>query len=120
MPQKREVQRPEDRRRGKTGKREPEVLGSALAGVLASLDIDLAAPSAEIGEFWEQIVGAEVALHCRPVGIKAGILHAEVDSSVWCQELQLRSPEIVSALRKRMGKHAPTDLRLRVGYSREP
>ncbi len=95
-------------------------MGSALKGVLQSLDIELAAPSAEVGHYWEQIVGRQVAQHCRPVGMKAGVLHAEVESSVWCQELQLRSPEILAALRKRMGKRAPTDLRLRVGYSREP
>ncbi len=108
------------RDREKAGKREPEAMNKALAGVLESLHIDLAAPSAEIGQHWERIVGPEVAKHCRPLGMKSGVLHAEVDSSVWCQDLQLRTPEILAALRKRMGKSAPTDLRLRVGYSRGP
>jgi len=108
---------PADRKR--RDKRQPEAMGSVLEGVLQSLDIDLAVPSAEIGRDWAEIVGAEVASHCRPLGIKAGVLYAEVDSSVWSQEMQLRSPKIISALRKRMGKSAPTDLRLRVGYSRD-
>jgi predicted nucleic acid-binding Zn ribbon protein len=107
---------PGDEKRKKRS--EPQAMGSVLEGVLKTLDIDLAAPSAEIGRDWEQIVGGEVARHCRPIGMKAGVLHVEVDSSVWCQELQLRSPETMTALRKRLGKSAPTDLRLRVGYSR--
>ncbi len=95
----------------------PRSVADALSEVLAAHDLDLAAPSAVIGERWESIVGSEIALHCRPVGIKAGVLHADVDSSVWCQQLQLRTPEILAALRENIGARAPTDLRFRVGYA---
>lgn len=107
---------PESRERSKT--REPQALGEALDGVLAAMELDLAAPAAAIGEHWESIVGREVAEHCQPIGIKAGVLHTDVDSSVWCQQLHLRSPEILSALKDFLGSAAPTDLRFRVGYSR--
>lgn len=97
--------------------REPKALADVLSGVLASMDLDLAAPAAAIGDNWEAIVGREVAEHCRPIGVKAGVLHADVDSSVWCQQLHLRSPEILSALKEFLGSAAPTNLRFRVGYS---
>lgn len=103
---------------GPNEKREPKSVAAALGGVLAAIDLDLAAPSAAIGDHWEAIVGPGVAEHCRPVGVKAGVLHADVDSSVWCQQLQLRSPQILSALKDFLGSSAPTDLRFRVGYSR--
>ena len=77
-----------------------------------------ATPIAAIGDNWTAIVGSEVAAHCRPVGVKGRVLHADVDSSVWCQQLQMRSPQILGALKKFLGEAAPTDLRLRVGYSR--
>ncbi|MCH7867603.1 MAG: DUF721 domain-containing protein [Myxococcales bacterium] len=98
-------------------KREPQAVADVLGGVLAAMQLDLAAPVAAIGENWEAIVGREVAEHCRPVGIKAGVLHADVDSSVWCQQLHLRSPEILSALKDFLGSTAPTALRFRVGNS---
>ena len=98
-------------------KREPQAVADVLGGVLAAMQLDLAAPVAAIGENWEAIVGREVSEHCRPVGIKAGVLHADVDSSVWCQQLHLRSPEILSALKDFLGSTAPTALRFRVGNS---
>ena len=111
---------PRDRDRdGKAQKqREPQAVADVLGGVLAAMNLDLAVPAAAIGDNWEAIVGREIAEHCRPVGIKAGTLHADVDSSVWCQQLQLRSPQILLALKDFLGSAAPTDLRFRVGYSR--
>ncbi len=100
--------------------RDPQAVGDLLGGVLATIDLDQAAASAAVGDNWEAIVGREVAEHCRPVGMKAGVLHARVDSSVWCQQLQLRSPEILAALRKFLGAGAPADLRFRVGYNQPP
>jgi len=98
-------------------KSDPQRLSDALGEVLATHDLDLAAASAAIGERWEAIVGADVAAHCRPVGVKAGVLYADVESSVWCQQLQLRTLEILAALRRQIGSSAPTGLRFRVGYA---
>ena len=98
----------------------PEGVATALSRILSGIDLAPAALSAEIARRWEEIVGPEVAAHCRPVGLKGEVLHAEVESSVWCQELQLRSPEILAALRGVIGDSAPTALRLRVGYHRRP
>jgi len=100
--------------------RQPRAVADLLDGVLEASGLELAAPSAAVGENWEAIVGSEVARHSRPVGIKAGVLHADVDSSVWCQQLQLRSPEILAALKQKIGAGAPTEVRFRVGYSRPP
>ncbi len=96
----------------------PRSVADALGEVLGGKALERAEPIAEIGARWEALVGEEVAAHCRPAGMKAGVLFADVDSSVWCQQLQLRSPEILAALRRGLGEAAPTDLRLRVGYAR--
>jgi predicted nucleic acid-binding Zn ribbon protein len=98
----------------------PEGVATALSRILSGIDLAPAALSAEIARRWEEIVGPEVAAHCRPVGLKGEVLHAEVESSVWCQQLQLRTPEILVALRGAVGDSAPTALRLRVGYNRRP
>jgi predicted nucleic acid-binding Zn ribbon protein len=104
--------------RGKS--REPEAMQSALQRALGSLDLERARSSWDIGEHWRAIVGEEVARHCRPVGVRAGVLYAEVESSAWCQQLQLRTPEILRALRGSMGEKAPKELRFRVGYNPPP
>ena len=71
-----------------------------------------------IGEVWEEAVGKEIASHCRPVAVRGRVLEAEVDSSAWCQQLQMERVQLLAALRDTLGDDAPSDLRLRVGYSR--
>ena len=86
--------------------------------MLGDLGLDAAVSAFRIGELWEEAVGAEIASHCRPVAMRGEVLEAEVDSSVWCQQLQMERPRILQALREVLGDDAPKDLRLRVGYPR--
>ena len=86
---------------------------------LAVLAADAAGPQHDVRHLpagaAEEAVGADVARHSRPVGIRADVLEVEVDSSVWCQQLQLNRTEILSALASVLGDDAPADLRFRVG-----
>ncbi|MED5261188.1 MAG: DUF721 domain-containing protein [Myxococcota bacterium] len=102
-------------RRGRRS--EPTAMGSLLGKVLEDLGMEAASRAHEVNQRWEEAVGPEVAAHCQPVGVRNGVLEARVDSSVWAQQLQLRTPEILEALRGVLGKEAPTALRFRVGYS---
>lgn len=102
-------------RRGRRS--EPTPMGSLLGKVLEDLGMEAASRAHEVSQRWEEAVGSEVAAHCQPVGLRNGVLEARVDSSVWAQQLQLRTPEILEALRGVLGEEAPTALRFRVGYS---
>jgi predicted nucleic acid-binding Zn ribbon protein len=83
--------------------------------VLGDLGLTESARVVRIAECWADAVGPEIARHCRPHVMHGGVLEATVDSSVWCQQLQLRKPEILAALRRALGDDAPADLRLRMG-----
>jgi len=99
------------RRRG-----QPVSIGQLVPTVLDELGIGGGARIVRVVKCWKQAVGPEVAMHCRPVSFRAGdVLEAEVDSSVWCQQLKLRAPQLVAALRDALGDDAPRDLRFRVG-----
>ena len=93
---------------------ELEPLGRLVPRVLEDLGLEGAARIVRVAERWEEAVGAEVALHCQPIALHGATLEATVDSSVWCQQLRLRSPEILAGLRRVFGAEAPTQLRLRV------
>lgn len=97
------------RRRG-----EPESLGRLVPRVLEDLGLEDAARIVRVAERWEEAVGAEIARHCQPTALRGGTLEARVDSSVWCQQLRLRSPEILAGLQRVFGAEAPTRLRLHV------
>ena len=103
----------------KRGRRrsEPLEVGPIIGSVLEDLGLEAAAHVFRIGEEWATSVGAEVAEHARPIGMRAGVLEVEVDTSVWCQQLQLRRVEILENLRSRLGDEAPSGLRFRVGYT---
>jgi predicted nucleic acid-binding Zn ribbon protein len=95
-------------------------VSSVLGKVLGDLGLEGVQAAFELGERWEEIVGPEIALHCRPIAVRHGVLETEVDSSVWSQQLQLQRPQLIAAMRDVLGSDAPADLRFRVGYSRLP
>lgn len=99
----------------KRGRKQPRAVGEVLEQVLGDLGLNAAAAAYRVGRRWEDVVGSQIARHCHPVAMRSGVLEATVDSSVWCQQLQLRRPEILEALRAALGEDAPTDLRFRVG-----
>ncbi len=101
------------KRRGR--KSEPVAVGSMVTQVLSELGLAGTASAVALSERWEEIVGSEIAAHCQPIIVRDGVLEASVDSSVWCQQLQLQREEILEALRRALGPDAPKDLWLRVG-----
>ena len=96
-------------------KSRPEPLGALVARVLEDIGAGDSARVMRIAERWEEAVGVEIASHCQPTALRGSVLEATVDSSVWCQQLQLRSPEILEALRAVLPAEAPSELWFRVG-----
>lgn len=107
------------RRRGRP-RGQPTAVGDVVTRVLGDLGLDGVARAHRIGAIWAEAVGEPVAAHCRPLGLRGDVLELEVDSPVWSQQLQLRKPEILSALTRMLGKEAPRELRFQVGYARRP
>jgi predicted nucleic acid-binding Zn ribbon protein len=94
-------------------KSELEAIGSLVPRILGELGLDATARVVRIAERWPEAVGPEIARHCEPVALRGDVLEARVPSSVWRQQLQLRKPEILAALRRVLGDDAPSDLWLR-------
>jgi len=92
-----------------------EQVGLLVPRVLSDLGLESSARVLRLTERWEEAVGPEIAQHCQPTALRGEVLEATVDSSVWCQQLQLRCPEILAALREIAGEDAPRELWLRVG-----
>jgi predicted nucleic acid-binding Zn ribbon protein len=96
-------------------KSEPRRVDAVLGGVLDDLGFGSARLAMRVQERWPALVGEEAAAHSTPEGLRGGTLEVRVDASVWGQQLQLRSAEIVRALRELLGDAAPSELRFRVG-----
>jgi len=82
----------------------PVALARVVPKVLDELGFSETALILQIAARWEEVVGGEANRHSRPHVIRAGVLEALVDSSVWCQELQVQRPQILGALRRIFGE----------------
>jgi predicted nucleic acid-binding Zn ribbon protein len=85
-----------------------------IARVLSELGYDPNAPAVRLLRVWDSAVPAEIAEHCEPTDWKQGTLELTVATPVWAQQIALRKPEILAALKAALGPGAPTDLRTRV------
>lgn len=85
-----------------------------LETVLGDLGLEAAARAFRVGEVWAETVGEAGAAHSRCVGVRGAVLEVAVDSSVWCQQLQLEKARLLAGLADRLGDEAPTDIRFRM------
>ncbi len=100
--------------RRRSGRSQPENLGKLVPQVLEDLGIGGSARIMRLSAGWEAAVGVEIARHCRPLQFRGEVLEVEVDSSVWCQQLKLQTPQLLTALSAALGDVAPQDLRFRL------
>ena len=104
-------------RRSRRRRSQPTQVGEMVGGVLGDLGLEGAARAFQIAERWEEALGPEIARHSQPVALRDGTLEVWVTSSVWCQQLQLQTPELLAALSAVLSDAAPTALRFRLGYA---
>src|SRR5438093_5305827 len=64
---------------------------------------------------WRSLVGPEVARRTQPGTLSGGGLQVVVDNSPWCQEITLRSPEILAALAREFGPARVRSLKVTLG-----
>jgi predicted nucleic acid-binding Zn ribbon protein len=97
---------------------QPEPLGALVGQVLEDLGAGEIARVLRVADTWEAAVGAEIAERCRPTALRGRVLEVSAESSVWCQQLQLRIPEMLEGLRALHGEDAPAEVWLRVASRR--
>ena len=79
---------------------EPIRLTDALERVLGSLDAPPADLLATVFQQWEEVVGADVARHCRPTAIEDGRLTVLASDSLWASEVQWLANEVLARINK--------------------
>lgn len=75
---------------------------------------DRAAPGtriADVQRVWWEVAGHELASRCRPFSERDGVVHVVCKSSVWAQEVELMSAELVERINGRLGSSWMTGIR---------
>jgi predicted nucleic acid-binding Zn ribbon protein len=91
----------------------PRPLAKALAELTSAL-----APAttlARVQEVWERTAGPAIAASARPTAERDGVLTITCAASVWAQELDLMSAELVARLNAQLGTSTLRELRCRTG-----
>ena len=89
----------------------PRPISAALGEFTGTL-----APASTLGrlqEIWEQTAGAAIAAAARPTAERNGVLTVTCEASVWAQELDLISHDLLVRLNAALGTTAIHELRCR-------
>ncbi|THV40597.1 DciA family protein [Glycomyces buryatensis] len=109
--------RPRPRRRGKSDdprfrkewsgpgpdKRDPELLGNLLGQVVRKNGWTRKVSNASVFGRWTEIVGPDIAGHCRPEQLENGELLVVAESTAWATQLRLLSGQIYGKITAALG-----------------
>jgi len=98
--------------RGRSG---PKPVGDILARFMQASGLKQTLRSPEVYDCWPEVAGSEASQHSRVVGFSNCVLHVEVDSAPWLQELSFRRKELRESIGQVMSGVRVTDIRFRVG-----
>jgi predicted nucleic acid-binding Zn ribbon protein len=76
------------------------------------------APATTLGrvqEVWERAAGSAISQAARPTAERNGVLTVTCEASVWAQELDLMSDQLVASLNVALGGAEIRELRCRTG-----
>ncbi|MCI0686080.1 MAG: DciA family protein, partial [Sporichthyaceae bacterium] len=83
--------------------RDPQPVGRAIERLLADRGWQADAAIGGVTGRWEEIVGAELAAHCRPDSYTDGELVVAADSTAWATQLRYLAPQLVRTLNAALG-----------------
>ncbi|MDI6703738.1 MAG: DUF721 domain-containing protein [bacterium] len=92
-----------------------ERIDSVLKRVLKKIGIDRRINEGIILKEWDNLVGKEIAIHTRPIGIKSGVLFIKVDDAIWANELNFLKWEIIDVLNKKVEEKIVKNIYIKTG-----
>ena len=63
---------------------------------------------------WEQLVGSDIAAHCRPVAVRGGVLDLVADQPAWASQIRFMAVDILAVVASATGSSEVTEIRVRV------
>ena len=102
---------------GPPGRRseDPRPLRDSLAEVSADLGLPEPDGLALLIAEWQELVGPDVAPHCRLTSLRDGVLRVTVDSAPRATQLRYLEGELVERSAAMLGPGVVRELRVRVG-----
>ena len=90
--------------------RDPQGVEAVLRRVLGNLGWNEGMSSGRVLEEWDTIVGEQIAAHCRPVSLDAGVLVVSADSSAWASQMRMISSQLITRVHEHVGASVISEL----------
>lgn len=104
--------RAESRSGARPDDRDPQPLGAAVERLLAERGWDRPMAVAGVIGRWAEIVGPEVASHCRPERLDDGVLWVAADSGAWATQVRWLSGTLLGRLEAELGRGVVKQIRV--------
>jgi predicted nucleic acid-binding Zn ribbon protein len=82
---------------------EPVAFGAAVSDLLSERGWETQTAGASVLTRWPELVGEQVAAHCRPTRLRDGELVIEAETTAWATQLRLLSRTLTGKLREQLG-----------------
>ena len=92
--------------------RDPALLGASLDDLVREQHWEATVRSAGLSARWDQIVGAEIAGHCRPVRLTDGELTCVAESTAWATQIRLLNRQMLERIAAAVGPGVVRSLRV--------
>jgi predicted nucleic acid-binding Zn ribbon protein len=92
--------------------RDPAVLGASLDDLVRAQRWEASVRSAGLAARWDQIVGADIAAHCRPERLVDGELTCVAESTAWATQIRLLNRQILERISGALGTGVVRSLRV--------
>ncbi len=92
--------------------RDPQPLGSVMRALVRTRGWETTAAQARLFGDWAQVVGPEVAAHCRPVTLEDGALTVEASSHTWAVQLRTLAGQLLKQIAAVVGHRVVTSIRV--------
>ena len=92
----------------------PESTAELIPRILEEIGLSEASHGVVLLRVWDEVLGPTLAPHCRPEGLRRGVVQTRVRDSAWMQRLQMERPTVLERLREALGL-PELELRMRIG-----
>ncbi len=90
-------------------------ISAVLAGLFAARQWEGRLDLHQLFQFWDEVVGEEIASQARPAVIKGSVLWVEVADSIWMQQLHMQKIMLLATINDRLPGAGLSDIRFRIG-----
>jgi predicted nucleic acid-binding Zn ribbon protein len=98
-----------------SGEDRPHELAKSLDQVARSIGAPPADALAIVFSRWEDVVGAGIAAHSRPISLRQSTLVVSVDHPAWATQLRYLGSSILGRITEAVGHEVASRLEVRVG-----